>query len=140
MCDQGNPGLEDAAERVKRRDADAAQARQLRAIAGGQAKAVKRDASVAGAGCGGSWREWLANWYAQPLFGQVARISASCIRGQAVKRGEPLVWVTSMKLEHELAARRDGVVADVLVEVGEQVKEGQVVVTLDRWEKVTDSD
>ena len=45
-----------------------------------------------------------------------------------------------MKLEHELAARRDGVVADVLVEVGEQVKEGQVVVTLDRWEKVTDSD
>ena len=73
VCDQGNPGLEDAAERVKRRDADAAQARQLRAIAGGQAKAVKRDASVAGAGCGGSWREWLANWYAQPLFGQVAR-------------------------------------------------------------------
>ena len=73
VCDQGNPGLEDAAERVKRRDADAAQARQLRAIAGGQAKAVKRDASVAEAACGGPWREWLAHWYAQPLFGQVAR-------------------------------------------------------------------
>ena len=92
------------------------------------------------AGVGGLGASADPSKVASPLFGQVARISASCIRGQAVKRGEPLVWVTSMKLEHELAARRDGVVADVLVEVGEQVKEGQVVVTLDRWEKVTDSD
>uniref|UniRef100_A0A7S2F4A9 Lipoyl-binding domain-containing protein n=1 Tax=Pycnococcus provasolii TaxID=41880 RepID=A0A7S2F4A9_9CHLO len=92
------------------------------------------------AGVGGLGASADPSKVASPLFGQVARISASCIRGQAVKRGEPLVWVTSMKLEHELAARRDGVVADVLVEVGEQVKEGQVVVTLDRWGKVTDSD
>jgi 3-methylcrotonyl-CoA carboxylase alpha subunit/geranyl-CoA carboxylase alpha subunit len=47
--------------------------------------------------------------------------------GQAVARGETLLVIESMKLEHALAAPRDAVVAELLVQPGAQVAPGQLL-------------
>ena len=98
----GNVGLEDSADRLKRRDADAELARQLRCIAHGQSSealsssasqgvhgkaellaqevaAPRKDDELAnGKQAHGNqkdvrWREWLHTWYKQPLFGDLSR-------------------------------------------------------------------
>ena len=51
--------------------------------------------------------------------------------GQAVAQGEALLVLEAMKMEHRLAAPRDGVVVDVLAAVGDQVTDGAVLVTLE---------
>ena len=45
-------------------------------------------------------------------------------KGQAVTRGEPLLILEAMKMEHTLTAPADGVVESVLYGVGDQVTEG----------------
>jgi biotin carboxyl carrier protein len=62
----------------------------------------------------------------------VAGIARKCLvaPGQAVKQGEPLVVVESMKMEITLTAPRDGVVAAVTAPVGAKVERGARVVTL----------
>ena len=50
--------------------------------------------------------------------------------GDMVSKGQSLVVLEAMKMEHALAAPRDGVVADVSVSVDGQVAEGDVLVTL----------
>jgi 3-methylcrotonyl-CoA carboxylase alpha subunit/geranyl-CoA carboxylase alpha subunit len=47
--------------------------------------------------------------------------------GQAVARGDTLLVIESMKLEHALAAPRDAVVAELLVQPGAQVAPGQLL-------------
>jgi 3-methylcrotonyl-CoA carboxylase alpha subunit len=44
--------------------------------------------------------------------------------GQEVKKGEPLVIMEAMKMEHTIAAPADGVVEEVLYQVGDQVADG----------------
>jgi geranyl-CoA carboxylase alpha subunit len=61
-----------------------------------------------------------------PFNGRVIAVHATV--GARVARGDPLVVVESMKLEHSLNAARDGCVASVLVEGGQQVTPGQVLV------------
>jgi 3-methylcrotonyl-CoA carboxylase alpha subunit/geranyl-CoA carboxylase alpha subunit len=62
-----------------------------------------------------------------PFNGKVIALRAEV--GQAVKRGDTLVVLESMKLEHALAAVRDGVVKAVHVAAGQQAGTGQVLVT-----------
>ena len=50
--------------------------------------------------------------------------------GQAVSRGAPLVVVTAMKIETQLTAPRDGVVAAVSARVGARVRPGDVLVEI----------
>lgn len=64
-----------------------------------------------------------------PFNGRVIAVHAQ--PGQAVKKGDTLVVVESMKLEHALAAARDGTVRSLHVEAGEQVATAQVLVTLE---------
>ncbi|MCL6482774.1 MAG: hypothetical protein I4O49_01120, partial [Janthinobacterium lividum] len=45
-------------------------------------------------------------------------------KGQDVKKGEPLVIMEAMKMEHTIAAPHDGLVEDVLYGVGDQVSDG----------------
>jgi geranyl-CoA carboxylase alpha subunit len=47
--------------------------------------------------------------------------------GQAVAKGDALLVIESMKLEHTLSAPRDAVVTEVLVEAGQQVAPGQLL-------------
>ena len=47
--------------------------------------------------------------------------------GQVLAAGEAALVIESMKLEHSLSARAATTVAEVLVEVGQQVTPGQVL-------------
>ena len=51
--------------------------------------------------------------------------------GAKVKKGDTLVVLESMKLEHVLAAGRDGVVKAVHVAAGQQAAAAQVLVQLE---------
>ena len=45
--------------------------------------------------------------------------------GQPVRRGDPLLVLESMKMEHTVTASRDGIVTELKVRVGEQVAPGR---------------
>ena len=64
-----------------------------------------------------------------PFNGKVIAVHAEA--GAAVKKGETLVVVESMKLEHALAAARDGTVRSLHVAAGQQVATSQVLVTFE---------
>ncbi|MFL6635476.1 MAG: acetyl/propionyl/methylcrotonyl-CoA carboxylase subunit alpha [Massilia sp.] len=57
-----------------------------------------------------------------PMPGKVVAVIAS--NGQLVKKGEPLVIMEAMKMEHTIAAPSDGLVEEVLYQVGDQVADG----------------
>ena len=63
-----------------------------------------------------------------PLPGKIVALVTK--PGAAVKKGDPLITLEAMKMEHALKAPRDGVVAEVTVVEGAQVKEGDVLVRL----------
>jgi len=50
--------------------------------------------------------------------------------GEPVQAGQTLVIIEAMKMEHELRAERDGEVCSLMVELGELVNEGDVLVQL----------
>jgi biotin carboxyl carrier protein len=52
------------------------------------------------------------------------------VPGARVAAGDILLILESMKMEIPVEAPQDGIVAAILVAEGDQVKEGQVVVTL----------
>ena len=64
-----------------------------------------------------------------PFNGKV--ISVLAAPGRAVSRGDTLVVIESMKLEHALAAARDGVIKGVHVEAGRQAATAQLLVTFE---------
>ena len=57
-----------------------------------------------------------------PMPGKVVAVHVGS--GQQVSKGEPLVIMEAMKMEHTIAAPADGVVEEVLYAVGDQVAEG----------------
>jgi propionyl-CoA carboxylase alpha chain/3-methylcrotonyl-CoA carboxylase alpha subunit len=64
-----------------------------------------------------------------PMPGRIAQVVAA--PGQAVAKGQPLVTLEAMKMEHSLIAPFDGVVCEVRCAVGDQVSEGVLLVTLE---------
>jgi geranyl-CoA carboxylase alpha subunit len=64
-----------------------------------------------------------------PMDGAV--IAVRCQPGQQVHRGEVLVVMEAMKMEHSLKASVDGVVASVGVKAGDQVKGKQILLTVE---------
>jgi 3-methylcrotonyl-CoA carboxylase alpha subunit len=57
-----------------------------------------------------------------PMPGKVVAVIAK--DGQSVKKGEPLVIMEAMKMEHTIAAPSDGLVEEILYQVGDQVADG----------------
>ncbi|TFW24529.1 acetyl-CoA carboxylase biotin carboxylase subunit [Duganella callida] len=57
-----------------------------------------------------------------PMPGKVVAVLAA--KGQEVKRGAALVIMEAMKMEHTIAAPHDGVVDEILYNVGDQVADG----------------
>jgi 3-methylcrotonyl-CoA carboxylase alpha subunit len=57
-----------------------------------------------------------------PMPGKVVAVLAS--KGQQVKKGDALVIMEAMKMEHTIAAPSDGTVEEILYEVGDQVADG----------------
>jgi geranyl-CoA carboxylase alpha subunit len=74
-------------------------------------------------------RDAAADELRAPFNGKVLAVNVQ--PGRSVARGETLLVVESMKLEHALGAPRDGVVASVHVGVGEQAASGQVLARLE---------
>ena len=70
-----------------------------------------------------------------PLPGKIAMIHAQA--GQTVKKGQVLVVLEAMKMEHALTASRDGVIAETFVQEGRQVKAADVLIRLVAQEAVT---
>ena len=70
-----------------------------------------------------------ANELRAPFNGKVIAINAQ--PGAAVARGDTLLVLESMKLEHALGASRDGVIKAVHVEPGQQAATSQVLVTFE---------
>ncbi|WP_448952213.1 acetyl/propionyl/methylcrotonyl-CoA carboxylase subunit alpha [Labrys neptuniae] len=64
-----------------------------------------------------------------PMPGLV--LSVSAVAGAAVEKGQPLVVIEAMKMEHTVAAPRAGVVKVVDVAVGDQVVAGAELVVLE---------
>ena len=63
-----------------------------------------------------------------PMPGKVVALLAQ--PGQAVKQGQPLAVMEAMKMEHTIAAPRDGTVEQLLYAVGDQVLEGEELLRL----------
>ena len=57
-----------------------------------------------------------------PMPGKVVAVLVA--RGQQVKKGDALVIMEAMKMEHTIAAPHDGLVEDILYAVGDQVGDG----------------
>ncbi|MBL8328594.1 MAG: acetyl/propionyl/methylcrotonyl-CoA carboxylase subunit alpha [Rubrivivax sp.] len=64
-----------------------------------------------------------------PMPGKV--VSYLARTGEQVKRGQPLAVMEAMKMEHTLHAPHDGVVAELLYAVGDQVAEGGALLRLE---------
>jgi 3-methylcrotonyl-CoA carboxylase alpha subunit len=60
-----------------------------------------------------------------------ARSSFRVTKGTAVAKGDSLLVLEAMKMEHVLTAPRDGVVAEVLVAERDQVKDGTLLLRLE---------
>lgn len=60
-----------------------------------------------------------------PFNGKVIAVKVSA--GESVRRGDTLLVIESMKLEHAICATRDAVVAAMAVEPGQQTAPGQVL-------------
>jgi 3-methylcrotonyl-CoA carboxylase alpha subunit/geranyl-CoA carboxylase alpha subunit len=63
-----------------------------------------------------------------PFNGKVIAVHVQ--PGDTVRAGDPMVTLESMKLEHVLAARGEGIVDTVAVQAGQQVLPSQVLVTV----------
>ena len=67
-----------------------------------------------------------------PMPGKVVRVSVS--QGERVSRGQTLVVLEAMKMEHTITAPADGVVSEVFHADGDQVTEGAELLRLDAEE------
>lgn len=63
-----------------------------------------------------------------PMQGNVVEICAAV--GDAVKNGQKLVIIESMKMEVEISATKDGTVTGILVSKGDHLEENQPVATI----------
>jgi 3-methylcrotonyl-CoA carboxylase alpha subunit len=64
-----------------------------------------------------------------PMPGKIVATPAK--PGDAVSKGQPVVVLEAMKMEHALVAPFDGVVGEIAVSVGDQVADGTVLATVE---------
>jgi biotin carboxyl carrier protein len=64
-----------------------------------------------------------------PMPGLVVRVEVEV--GQHVKAGQGVVVVEAMKMENELKAPGDGVIAEIRAKTGETVEKGAVLLVLE---------
>ncbi len=87
------------------------------------APAPKAEAPAAAPAAGGP-----AKALKSPLPGSITKILVT--PGQAVKKGETLLMMEAMKMENEIKAEKDGVVAEIKVTVGQNVMNDDVLLTI----------
>ncbi len=67
-----------------------------------------------------------------PMPGKIIQVSVTT--GQTVKKGDSLMVMEAMKMEHTLSAGADGVVSDIFFETGDQVDEGVTLIKIEAEE------
>ncbi|MBL4740808.1 MAG: acetyl/propionyl-CoA carboxylase subunit alpha, partial [Sneathiella sp.] len=67
-----------------------------------------------------------------PMPGKIIQVSVAS--GDTVAKGDTLMVMEAMKMEHTLMASVDGVVADVFFETGDQVEEGILLIRFEEEE------
>ena len=77
----------------------------------------------------GSQDQGTADNVLAPMTGVVKVVSA--VAGQSVEKGQPLIVLEAMKMEHSLTAPRDGLIAHITCKVGDQVGDASVLVQLE---------
>jgi 3-methylcrotonyl-CoA carboxylase alpha subunit len=85
---------------------------------------------IGGAGAGAGEAEGAL---VSPMPGRV--LSVEVRQGDAVAKGQKLLTLEAMKMEHGLLAPFDGVVAELSAVAGEQVTEGTVLVRVEKGEE-----
>ena len=63
-----------------------------------------------------------------PMPGLVRLVGGTA--GQPVRKGQPLIVLEAMKMEHTLTAPRDGCLTEILVSVGDQVSDGALLMRI----------
>jgi propionyl-CoA carboxylase alpha chain len=63
-----------------------------------------------------------------PMPGSVVRIAVSA--GDLVQRGEPVLWLEAMKMQHRVDAPSSGIIAELPVRAGQQVETGTVLAVI----------
>jgi len=66
------------------------------------------------------------NPIASPMQGTILFVAKD---GQGYTKGSTIITLESMKMQHDIAADYDGVASNVLVEIGQTVKAGQLLLT-----------
>ncbi len=69
-----------------------------------------------------------------PMPGKIIAVDVTV--GQSVTKGQKLVTLEAMKMEHSLTAPFDGTIAELNAETGGQVSEGMLLVRVDKHEEV----
>ncbi len=67
-----------------------------------------------------------------PMPGKIIQLNVGS--GQSVHKGEALMVMEAMKMEHTLSAGSDGTIGDIYFEVGDQVDEGALLIQIDTGE------
>ena len=57
-------------------------------------------------------------------------IEVSVLEGDSVKRGQKVAVLESMKMENEILAEKDGVISRVFVTKGDQLSDGDRIVSI----------
>jgi propionyl-CoA carboxylase alpha chain len=65
--------------------------------------------------------------------GSVVRIAVAL--GEQVKAGQPILWLEAMKMQHQINAPVDGVIAELPVSTGQQIDVGAVLAVVTEEEK-----
>jgi propionyl-CoA carboxylase alpha chain len=68
-----------------------------------------------------------------PMPGSVVRVAAAV--GDAVSAGQPIVWLEAMKMQHQINAPVDGLIAELPVREGQQVDVGTVLAVVSTLEE-----
>ena len=63
-----------------------------------------------------------------PMPGLIVAVAVS--EGQAIKKGDPLIVLESMKMENEIKAPREGTVARIHVTKGDRVEQNKTLITI----------
>lgn len=70
---------------------------------------------------------WIA--VAAPLSGVVVSLSANA--GDKARKGDELMLIEAMKMQHEVRAPQEGALGEVFVDVGQSVQEGDILALLE---------
>ncbi|HEY0297453.1 MAG TPA: biotin/lipoyl-containing protein, partial [Bordetella sp.] len=107
-----------------------AQGEQVHVFMDGNTYVLERHDAMAHAG---DDEQGHAGGLAAPMPGKIIAISVKA--GDTVRKGQALLVMEAMKMEHTIAAPADGTVREVFYAVGDQVTEGAELAAIDAADK-----